>query len=177
METMNKIAGWIEQIRTQESGAIFSPCRMYRYALWRIWDRSKPLCMFTGLNPSTADEQLNDPTIRREIGFAQSWNYGGLLKGNAFGFRSTDPKGLRLALLPIGDDNDHVLSVLAAMADLKIAAWGADSFVSPNRARGLLERLGDVHCLGVTKGGYPKHPLYLKKDLKPMPFGRTTVTT
>ena len=74
-----------------KSGAIFSSCRKYRYALWRNWDESKPRPMIIGLNPSTADEKENDPTIVRCINFAKSWGYGGVYVANLFAFRATLP--------------------------------------------------------------------------------------
>ena len=78
-----------------KSGAVFSDCRKYRYTLWRIWDGNKPLVMIIGLNPSTADETSNDPTITRCKNFARSWGYGGVLVANLFGCRATSPNELR----------------------------------------------------------------------------------
>ena len=77
-----------------KSGAVFSDCRKYRYALWRIWDENKPLVMIIGLNPSTADEISNDPTITRCKSFARACGYGGVLVANLFGFRATSPNEL-----------------------------------------------------------------------------------
>ena len=77
-----------------KSGAVFSDCRKFRYALWRMWDGDKPLVMIIGLNPSTADEKVNDPTITRCISFARSWEYGGVYVTNLFGFRATAPTEL-----------------------------------------------------------------------------------
>ena len=98
-----------------KSGAVFSDCRKYRYALWRIWDGNKSLAMIIGLNPSTADETLNDPTITRCINFARSWEYGGVLVANLFGFRATSPNELRVYHEPVGKENDywvHELSLI-----------------------------------------------------------------
>ena len=74
--------------------AVFSPDRKYRYTLTREWNNVKPFILFIGLNPSTADETKDDPTIRREIGFSHLWGFGGMIKCNIFGFRTTDPKHL-----------------------------------------------------------------------------------
>jgi hypothetical protein len=89
-----------------ESSAVFSTCRRYRYVLRRIWDRSTPPAMFVGLNPSTADEVKDDPTVRRCIGYAKRWGFGGLIMTNIFAFRSTDPNALVELDDPVGPRND-----------------------------------------------------------------------
>src|SRR3954467_13679199 len=107
--------------------ANFSPCRTWRYELGRRWDYSRPLAMFIGLNPSTADEIEDDPTIRRCVGFAKSWGAGGLLMANIFGLRSTDPNVLYRVSDPmavIGEDNDRFLLAMSAQAEWVVAAWG-----------------------------------------------------
>ena len=96
-----------------KTGAIFSGCRTYRYTLWRSWDRDKGDVMFIGLNPSTADETLNDPTVRRCINYAKSWGYGGIYMANMFAFRATDPKEMKQAKDPIGYRNDFWLMDMA----------------------------------------------------------------
>ena len=78
-----------------KSGAIFSSCRKYRYALWRNWDETKPCVMIIGLNPSTADENENDPTITRCINFAKSWGYGGVCVTNLFAYCATVPSDMK----------------------------------------------------------------------------------
>ncbi len=82
------------RIDTDPSGAVFAEERTHRLYLWRRWSTEKPWLMFIGLNPSTADERLNDPTIRRCIGFAERWGYGGMFMCNVFSLVSTDPKKL-----------------------------------------------------------------------------------
>ncbi len=151
------------------SGASFSPCRLYRYALWREWDASKPTVIFCGLNPSTADETQDDPTIRRELGFARAWGFGRLVKVNAYGFRSTDPAALWTVDDPRGPDNFLAIKVHAFQARLFVAAWGANI-----RDRDSLELLRvlrlegiTVHALKLTKHGRPAHPLYLPKTSRP----------
>lgn len=160
------------------SGATFSPCRLYRYALWREWDPSLPTVVFCGLNPSTADETQDDPTVRRELGFARSWGFGRYVKVNAYGYRSTDPKGLWSVDDPRGPDNFLAIKVHCFEATkrrtdgLFVAAWGnnireRDAF----ELRRMLRLEGvRVHALKITKAGHPQHPLYLRADLKPFPW-------
>jgi hypothetical protein len=150
--------------------AILSPCRAYRYALERRWG-SGPFVLFVGLNPSTADESEDDNTIRRCIGFAKGWGYGGLLMGNLYAYRATQPRDLAKAADPVGPDNDTWLTTMSCRSGLIIAAWGADKMVLA-REQHALEALGDgVCCLRKTKAGHPEHPLYLPKTLRPVPFG------
>lgn len=150
----------------------FSPCRLYRYTLWRSWggmfDAQAEYAMFIGLNPSTADETLDDPTIRRCIGFAKSWGYSALCMTNLFAFRATDPKVMMNDPSPIGPDNDDHLAACAAGAGVVVAAWGAGgSFLDRDEA--VISRLGHLlHYLRLTKHGYPAHPLYLPADLTPV---------
>ncbi|MCA9242371.1 MAG: DUF1643 domain-containing protein [Phycisphaerales bacterium] len=150
------------------SGATFSRCRRYRYALWRVWDNG-PLALFIGLNPSTADAERNDPTVRRCIGFARDWGYAGLLVANIFAFRSTDPKGLTETANPVGPRNNHWIVRLHQRADITIAAWGVGGALH-NRGRAVLSRLTDPHCLGETKAGAPRHPLYVSSKTRPRLF-------
>lgn len=89
--------------------AIISECGKYRYSLSRIWDENKANVLFIMLNPSTADGDVDDPTIRRCIGFAKSWGYGGIYVGNLFAYRATDPKELLKVENPIGFENIHHL--------------------------------------------------------------------
>lgn len=152
-----------------DTGAQFSPCRLYRYSLWRVWDEDYPKCAFIGLNPSTADETKDDPTIRKCIGFAKAWGYGGLFMLNAFALRATDPKVMKAHAEPIGPENDHVLSIYAEETPLVVAAWGVDG-KHRNRCRDVRRLIGKLHHLGLTKDGQPKHPLYLRGDTKPMPW-------
>ena len=151
------------------SNAIFSKCRNYRYELWRWWDKSKPFVMFIGLNPSTADETNNDPTIRRCIGFAQEWGFGGLCMTNLFALRATDPKVMINHSNPIGSDNDERLIMVSDKAGKIIASWGTLGN-HRNRDKEVIAFIPDMFCLGVTKNGNPKHPLYIKKDKILEPF-------
>lgn len=154
---------------TKKSGAAFSPCRKYRYALWRIWNKDLPACLFIGLNPSTADETNNDPTIRRCIGFARDWGYGGLYMANIFAFRATNPAKMKAAPNPIGPENDKWLNKPSNQAAITICAWGIHGTYM-DRDKDALCLLYDAHCLALTNDGHPRHPLYLKKDCKPIKF-------
>lgn len=154
-----------EGTQTAECGAIISPCERYRYALWRKWGMGGT-CMFIGLNPSTADARLDDPTIRRCIGFARSWGYGGLIMTNLFAWRATDPRDMMDAEDPVGPDNDITLRTAYRNATITIAAWGVHGTYGGrcNTVRSMLPRL---HYLRMTKSGHPSHPLYLPACLQP----------
>ena len=150
-----------------DAGAAFSYCRKYRYSLWRIWDNNLRKVMFIGLNPSTANELVDDPTIRRCIGFARSWGYGGLYVVNLFAYRATDPKRLRKVANPVGHENDKWLLETASQVEIIVAAWG-NKGAYLNRDCEVRKMLPNLYCLGVTKPGQPRHPLYLRKDLLPI---------
>jgi hypothetical protein len=150
-----------------EKGAIFSPCRRWRYALWRIWDRSQRYAMFVGLNPSTADETQDDPTVRRCIRYAKDWGYGGLVMTNAFAYRATDPREMIAEADPVGPENDRYLAELAKDAGIVVAAWGIHG-AHMNREGAVRELIPYAHHLGLTKAGNPKHPLYLRADTQPI---------
>tara|TARA_B100001029_G_C15048979_1_gene449251 strand:- start:946 stop:1422 length:477 start_codon:yes stop_codon:yes gene_type:complete len=151
------------------SDAFFSEDRLYRYALWRIWNDLLPKVLFIGLNPSTADEVQDDPTIRRCMRYANDWGFGGYIMGNIFGYRSTDPYKLRLLDNPIGLDNNYWLTKLHNEADLTIGAWGNHGKLL-NRGEQVLNFIDNVYCLKITKEGQPSHPLYLPSKLKPIKF-------
>lgn len=155
---------------TTDRECLFSPCRKYRYSLWRsTGNPGNSYVAFIGLNPSTADEYKNDPMIRRCIWFAKDWGYAELCMLNLFGYRATQPEVMRSIADPIGVDNDQVIRDLASQAALVIAAWGVDGsyWHRDEWAKAALPRL---HCLGLTKEGMPRHPLYVKADVKPLPF-------
>lgn len=158
--------GWV-------SSARYSSCEIYRYTLQRVWDESGPMVSFIGLNPSTATEIENDPTVRRCIGYAHSWGFGGMRMLNAFALRSTDPRGLKQIDDPVGPDNDFWLKKMTKDVSLTVLCWGVHAELNERHAHivKLLRKASrDVHCLGVTKAGYPKHPLYLKQSLQAVPF-------
>ncbi len=154
-----------------ETETIFSPCRKYRYTLWRVWDGSLPYIQFVGLNPSTADETQDDPTIRRCVAFAKAWGDGGLLMTNLFAWRDTDPEAMKKAKEPVGQDNDSWLTFYAPQAQVVVAAWGKHgAFMGRGvYVKGLFAEQGvQLHCLRTIGSGAPEHPLYLPKDLKPI---------
>lgn len=148
----------------QNRGAVISQCKQYRYQLWRIWDANKPLLMFIMLNPSTADSENDDPTLRRCIGFANKFGFGGLYVCNLFAFRATDPKELlrrnRAGLDIIGPENDDFLTETAERCEEIVLAYGAGSPI-PGRAAEVVLMFRYCLCLGKTSKGDPRHPLYL----------------
>lgn len=157
---------------------VFSTCRNYRYTLWRSCSDDfftkairgdRDYAMFVGLNPSTADENHDDPTIRRCVGFATQWGFSALCMTNLFAFRSTDPRGMKRASHPIGGDNDAWLLRCAANAGIIIAAWGKNgSFMG--RAGAVIKLLPMMHYLRLNDDGSPEHPLYIPAITKPRPF-------
>ena len=151
------------------SGAEFSEDRKYRYALWRIWDKSKPLVMFIGLNPSTANETEPDPTIRRVMSFARKWGFGGFYMMNLFGIVSADPSVLVTGKGdPVGD-NDHWLEEISKKCDNVVFCWGAFE-QARYRSRKVIAMFPNALCLKKTKEGHPWHPLYVKADIIPHRF-------
>lgn len=125
-------------------------------------------CLFIMLNPSTADEVKDDPTIRRCIGFANAWGYGILEICNLFAWRATRPNDLKAAEDPVGPENDRYILEAAGRAEKIVAAWGnhGQHFGRSVEARALL-RGHNIECLGVTQLGEPKHPLYVLKGQQP----------
>lgn len=153
-----------------ESSATFSPCRTYRYSLWRRWGAPEQgYAMFIGLNPSTADEVEDDPTIRRCVQFAKDWGYGALCMTNIFAFRATDPAVMKAQPEPVGPDTDAVLVALAKTAGVVVAAWGNHGS-HRGRDQQVIALLPRLACLKVTKARQPSHPLYLPRTLKPVPY-------
>ncbi|WP_430233913.1 DUF1643 domain-containing protein [Nitrosomonas communis] len=148
---------------------IFSPCRNYRYTLWREWGVGKGVAMFIGLNPSTADEVNNDPTVRRCINYAVKWGYAAMYMSNIFAFRATDPAVMMKHDEPIGCENDQYLTDMAKDSNIIVAAWGNHgAFMA--RDYEVKKLLSNLHCLRVTKAGQPSHPLYLPSSLVPIKF-------
>ena len=152
--------------------AAFSDCRTYpllRVLLWRVWDESKTTVLFIGLNPSTADEITDDPTIRRCRGFAQTWGFGGIVVANLFAFRATNPLALKAFPSPIGPDNDAWLMKLSRESDIVLASWGSYGAYA-GRDQEVTRLVPMLLTLGVTKAGHPRHPLYVKRGTVPIPF-------
>lgn len=157
----------------QTSSAAISPCGQYRHWLRRRWSAG-PTCGFIMLNPSTADADADDPTIRRCIGFARREGCGGLLVANLFQLRATDPKELARHPDPVGPNSDHHLLDVAGESDGPlIAAWGAHQFAADRAA--YVSAMFGIHCvcLGKTRDGHPRHPLYVKGDAPLIPLLET----
>ena len=156
---------------TTDCGAVFSPCQRHRYTLWRTWDADKPPLIFVMLNPSTADETKNDPTVERCERRARRLGYGGVLVLNAYALRSTDPKGLKQVADPVGPANFELISQAVGASDGQVVvAWGThinDCDKGHERRVAKVLRLSTdkpLLCLGTTKTGHPKHPLYIRND-------------
>ena len=144
----------------------------YRYWLRRQWcDRAPGIC-WVMLNPSRADDTVDDPTIRRCIGFSQRWGYGHLVVVNLFAYRTPHPKDLLQVPDPIGPENDRHLLVCARQANRVLLAWGQRGNVyDRDRVVGQqLQALATCYCLGQTRSGQPRHPLYLRRETQPQVF-------
>jgi hypothetical protein len=155
------------------STAIYSPCERYRYALTRVWDDRGARLLCVMLNPSTATEVQNDPTVERCERRARALGYGAFRVCNIFAWRDTDPRAMRAAADPIGPGNDAAIRDGAAWADRVLCAWGTHG---AHLGRGaavatLLRDTGRPLChLGLSKAGHPKHPLYIAYSQQPEPW-------
>jgi hypothetical protein len=147
-----------------DKGATFDKTQRYRYKLWRTWGEGGRLAHFIMLNPSTADAEVLDPTVTRCLSFALAWSCDGMVVTNLFALRSTDPRGLYAVDDPIGGGNDAYIRAAADRCDINVCAWGVHGAYL-DRGRTVAELLQPYRpqCLGVTKAGHPKHPLYLKQ--------------
>jgi len=154
--------------------AEISPCGKYRYRLARVWDAGGKVLVWCMLNPSTADGLVDDPTIRRCMAFSRGWGYTGLIVANLFAWRATKPADIPTLAAAVGPENDRHIAE-AADGRHVIAAWGAIKPAHAERARQVLQLLrgsaASVSCLKLTDAGQPRHPLYVRGDTKPMPFG------
>ncbi len=152
------------------STAVYSDCEKYRYVLTREWDPTKGRVVFVMLNPSTATEVQNDPTVERCERRARALGYGAFRVTNIFAWRDTDPKNMRAAVDPVGPGNDAALAESCAWADTVVAAWGTHG-AHLNRgpaAEAILRASGKpIFHLGLSKAGHPKHPLYIAYDQQP----------
>ena len=157
------------------SGAVFSQDRRYRYRLWRQWGDGNSRVAFLMLNPSTADDITDDPTIRKCVGFAKQWSqqaygpsFGAVDVVNLFAWRSTDPDGLLVAVDPVGPDNDAAIRLVLGNVQRIVYAWGRHSPRVRAMVSGRLAGLGwvgrtrpgcDIVTLGRCGDGSPRHPL------------------
>lgn len=151
------------QVDNESSGAVFADDRNHRLYLWRRWNKDRPWLMFIGLNPSTADERLNDPTVRRCIGFAHRWGYGGIFMCNVFTLVSSNPQKLN-SQPPLVQGAYFVMKVIRERCDKAVASWGnliTKVRTGESRVERIKEGLSPLYCLGTTKQGQPRHPLYL----------------
>ncbi|MDJ0824484.1 MAG: DUF1643 domain-containing protein [Rhodobacter sp.] len=158
------------------STAVYSACERYRYVLTRVWDPDGPRAMFVMLNPSTATELHNDPTVERCERRARRLGFGAVRVTNIFAWRETDPKALRIAADPVGQGNDAALRAGCAWADRIVCGWGAhgDHLDRGAQVEALLRATGaPLHHLGLTKAGHPRHPLYIGYAVTPMPWPAT----
>ena len=172
----------MSQTEKEKREAQFSGDRNYRYTLRIRWAEGD-LVQFIGLNPSTADELQDDPTIRRCKRFAKDFGAGGMVMTNLFAWRSTDPSALTKVQNPIGEEgqfitvggneflnrNDFHLFTTALQCQTRIACWGTHGKILYRGAK-VKQWLTGLSCLSITKNGCPQHPLYLKSDLTPIPF-------
>lgn len=153
------------------SQATFSRDRKYRYMLSRQWDEDKPMISFIGLNPSTATEQDDDPTIRRVIRFTRDFGYGGFYMLNLFAFVTAYPKELKSCADPVSGC-DKYLKFYGEKSDKIVFAWG--NFDVFGRDKKVIDMFPGAYCLGKNANGSPKHPLYLRADTKLELYDRKT---
>jgi hypothetical protein len=157
-----------------ESRAVYSDCERFRYRLERVWGPGRRL-LFVMLNPSTATEVQNDPTVERCERRARALGAGGFAVANIFGFRATDPRVMRAAVDPVGPENDAAILALAGAADQVLCAWGVHgAHLGRGAAVEALLRGQGMHLfhLGLTQAGAPKHPLYIGYATQPEPWLR-----
>lgn len=154
-----------------KKGAILSKNRDYRFVLWRQWDVMKKTCVFIGLNPSTADENEDDPTLRRCINFAKAWGFGKCVIVNLFAYRATNPDELKKQEKPVGYKNNHYIKTQCNQAGLVVVAWGNLGHYL-KRDEKVLKILKDIplKCFKITSKGQPAHPLYQAKNTVLVPY-------
>ena len=159
--------------RNTSSSALYSPCGLYRYALTRRWEEDAPRLLYIMLNPSTATELKNDPTIERCERRARALGFGAFRACNLFAYRATDPRLLKKAKDPVGPDNLAELLQSARWADTILCAWGAHGThmgLGPAIERLLRQEGFALHHLGLSKDGHPRHPLYIAYQMRPIPW-------
>ncbi|MGR3660383.1 MAG: DUF1643 domain-containing protein [Paracoccaceae bacterium] len=150
--------------------AVYSDCERYRYSLTRVWDESGKKALFIMLNPSTATEVQNDPTVERCERRSRTLGFGAFQVTNIFAWRDTDPKKMRSAVDPVGPENDATILNGCAWADMIICAWGTHGahLQRGQQVENLLRATFEpLYQLGLTKDGHPKHPLYIAYTEQP----------
>jgi hypothetical protein len=167
--------GIVEQDRQQgyEDSYVYSADRRYRWQFDRRWSEGRTIT-WIGLNPGTGDtDGAHRPTLRRMVTLSRASGYGSLIVVNLFAWRGRDPKELREQADPIGEYNDATIAAATSpsISDMTVACWGHHGRLN-DRARYVLEEVveGDVYCLGITKHGEPRHPLYVPTDARLMPY-------
>jgi len=153
------------------STAVYSDCDRFRYLLTRTWDPGAPKALFVMLNPSTATETQNDPTVERCERRARALGFGAFRVTNIFAFRATDPRDLRAAGDPCGPGTDAALTEAALWADTILCAWGNHGSFRQRDAQALalLRATGKpLFHLGLTRQGQPRHPLYVASAQMPL---------
>lgn len=164
--------------RTHQKGdaastAVYSDCEAYRYTLTRIWDPDGRKALFVMLNPSTATEVQNDPTVERCERRARALGFGAFRVTNIFAYRATDPRVMRATADPVGPGNDAAIAESAPWADQIICAWGTHGAHLDRgpAVEALLRATGrPLFHLGLSKAGHPKHPLYISYSQQPEPW-------
>ncbi len=155
------------------STAVYSDCLRYRYLLTRIWNPAGARALFVMLNPSTATEVQNDPTVERCERRARALGFGAFRVTNIFAWRETDPKAMRAAADPVGPRNDAAIVDSAGWADRVICAWGTHGAHLDRgpAVEALLRGAGaPLFHLGLTRAGHPRHPLYIGYAQQPLPW-------
>ena len=155
---------------------IISPCKQYRYVLWRCWDEKLPTLNFVMQNPSTADVSQDDATIRRCLGFAKDNKFGSIRVLNVFAYRATYEQALYKAPDPVGPSTESYLYRQARYPEIVVLAWGNPLARLEQHYNRVLEIFAGktLYCLGTTKSGNPKHPLYLPRATRIVEFSPVT---
>lgn len=154
--------------------AVISPDEVYRYRLTRVWDHELPAMTWVMLNPSTADAETDDPTIRKCTGFAERSGCGSIIVVNLFAVRARDPRAARRHRSPVGPENDsYIAQAISDAAGPVVVGWGAHTWVA-RRVRELIAIPGvaqrDLDCYGITRDGHPLHPLMIPYANKLVPW-------
>lgn len=166
----DQAALWGSANNVIDSGAEFSPCRKYRFALWRIWDKNLPFLMFIGLNPSTANETEPDPTITRVMRMADKWCFGGVFMLNCFPFITSDPDKLEIDEHSQFVNDCHLESVGKRCSEI-VFAWGSFPIVKKTaRDKELIAKFPNASALVINQDGSPRHPLYVPYKVERRPF-------
>ena len=158
-----------------KSWATYSACERYRFALNRVWNAEGRRLLFIMLNPSTATEVMNDPSVERCERRARALGYGALRVCNLFGWRSTDPRELKTVADPVGIGNDEAITKGCRWAEMIICAWGthgvhASRDIEVGKILRKNARADAIHHLGLSKAGLPRHPLYIAYAKQPEPW-------